>query len=68
MRATARLHDAGPSHQENYVWLFAPYCTLLHLNTFVLRHDKIKNFMVAFSTLFFAHLMLKSFNFFYVFM
>ena len=40
-------------HQENYILVFAPYCILLHLNTFSLRDDKMKYFMISFSALFF---------------
>ena len=50
-------------YQENYIWVFAPYCILLHLNAFSLRHDKMKYFMMSFSALFLPILMEKSFNF-----
>jgi hypothetical protein len=41
--------------------LHLSFHTLLHLNTFLPRHDKIKNFMIGFSALFLLILMQKCF-------
>jgi hypothetical protein len=48
--------------------LHLSFCTLLHLNTFLLRHDKIKNFMIKFSALFLLIWCRKVSYVFYVFM